>query len=53
MSGDKVSARRFYKEGLDQARALQIDEGVVEASKALARIDSDPESSSDTKTKST
>ncbi|KAF5344033.1 hypothetical protein D9758_012877 [Tetrapyrgos nigripes] len=41
ISGDKVSARRFYKEGLDQARANQISEGVVEASKALARIDSE------------
>ncbi|THU86559.1 hypothetical protein K435DRAFT_782822 [Dendrothele bispora CBS 962.96] len=46
MSGDKVSARRFYKEGLDQARVLQMDDGIVEASKALVRIDSESEEAS-------
>ncbi len=39
MAGDKQNARQLYKDGLEQARAISMDEGVVEASRALHRID--------------
>lgn len=48
MAGDRKTARGLYKEGLEQARAIGMSEGVVEASRALHRLDmGDPEHKND------
>ncbi|KIK60151.1 hypothetical protein GYMLUDRAFT_43909 [Collybiopsis luxurians FD-317 M1] len=39
MAGDKKTARDLYRDGLEQARSIGMTEGIVEASKALHRID--------------
>ncbi|KAE9390603.1 hypothetical protein BT96DRAFT_1002119 [Gymnopus androsaceus JB14] len=39
MAGDKKVARELYKEGLEHARSIAMTEGVVEASRALHRLD--------------
>ncbi|KAJ4464927.1 hypothetical protein J3R30DRAFT_3317628 [Lentinula aciculospora] len=39
MAGDKIAARNLYKDGLEQARSMGMTEGVVEASRALHRLD--------------
>ena len=39
MANDLPTARKLYKEGLDQSRAIHMQEGVVEASDALRRLD--------------
>lgn len=48
MAGDRNVARELYKEGLEQARSIGMSEGVVEASRALHRLDmGDPEHKKD------
>ncbi|KAL0581357.1 hypothetical protein V5O48_000733 [Marasmius crinis-equi] len=39
MAKDFSTARKLYKEGLDQSRAISMQDGVVEASEALKRLD--------------
>ncbi|KAK7045419.1 hypothetical protein VNI00_007672 [Paramarasmius palmivorus] len=41
MANDKSTARNLYKEGLAQSRAVGMQEGIVEASEALKRLDSE------------
>ncbi|KAF9262498.1 hypothetical protein L218DRAFT_945333 [Marasmius fiardii PR-910] len=40
MADDTQTARKLYKEGLDQSRAIGMQDGIVEASEALRRLDS-------------
>ncbi|KAG7090179.1 hypothetical protein E1B28_011786 [Marasmius oreades] len=42
MANDTQTARKLYKEGLEQSRAISMQEGIVEASEALMRLDSEP-----------
>lgn len=39
MAGDRNVARNLYRDGLEQARSIGLSEGVVEASRALHRLD--------------
>ncbi|KAJ3715252.1 hypothetical protein DFJ43DRAFT_1102677 [Lentinula guzmanii] len=39
MAGDKKVARSLYRDGLEHARSIGMTEGVVEASRALHRLD--------------
>ncbi|KAJ4467742.1 hypothetical protein C8J55DRAFT_438603 [Lentinula edodes] len=39
MAGDRSVARSLYRDGLEQARSIGLSEGVVEASRALHRLD--------------
>ncbi|KAL0057941.1 hypothetical protein AAF712_015405 [Marasmius tenuissimus] len=39
MASDLPTARKLYKEGLDQSRAINMQEGIVEGSDALRRLD--------------
>ncbi|KAF5358836.1 hypothetical protein D9757_014253 [Collybiopsis confluens] len=39
MAGDKSTARSLFREGLEQARSIEMTEGTMEASNALRRLD--------------
>jgi hypothetical protein len=39
MAGDRTTAREFFRKSLDQARTIDMREGIMEAQAALRRLD--------------